>query len=196
MIVLGITGSIGMGKTTTGKMLEKLGCPVHDSDLSVKNALKPYGKAFEADAFAFPQEWDKKKHVIKKDILSDLVFNDDDARVKLERILHPIVQDEQQAFILKNKKLGRKFCALDIPLLFETGAQDRVDYVIVVSAPFFIQSMRVLKRDNMTREKFYAILDAQMPDIQKRAMADFVIQTGLGKAYSMKQLKRVLRKIS
>ena len=196
MIILGLTGSIGMGKSTIGKMLKICGCPVHDSDLSVKKALNPYGKAFEAVALTFPEAWDKKKHVIQKDILSSIIFDDYHERQKLEKILHPIVQSEQRDFLFKYKKLGVKFCALDIPLLFETNAQDRVDYTIVANAPFFIQSQRVLKRKNMTQEKFYKILDTQMPNDQKCALADFVVQTGLGKAYSMKRIKRILKEIS
>jgi len=196
MIIFGLTGSIGMGKTTTGKLLEILGCPVHDSDLSVKNALNPYGKAFETVALSFPEAWDKKKYVIKKDILSDLVFNDDTARKKLENILHPIVQAEQQDFILKQRQLGRTFCALDIPLLFETGADNRVDFTIVVHAPYFIQAQRVLKRKGMSYAKFQNILQAQMPSDQKCALADFVVQTGLGKAYSMRQLKKITKGLS
>ena len=196
MIVFGLTGSIGMGKSTAAKMLERLGCPVHDSDLSVKNALNPYGKGFEAVALTFPQAWDKKKHLIKKDVLSDLIFNDADKKHVLENILHPIVQSEQQEFIKKQKLLGKEFCVLDIPLLFETGADKRVNYTIVVSAPHFIQAQRVLKRKNMSREKFEKILATQIPNDQKCALADFVVQTGLGKAYSMRQLKRILKKLS
>jgi len=196
MIILGLTGSIGMGKTTIGKMMEYLGCAVHDSDASVKSALNPYGKGFEAVALSFPEVWDKKKHLIKKDILSDLVFNDGAARKKLENILHPIVKRDQRDFLNKQKALGCEICVLDIPLLFETGAQERVDYTVVVDAPFFIQSQRVLRRNGMTEDKFFKILSSQMPNHQKRVLADFVIQTGLGKAYSMKQVKRVLREIT
>ena len=182
MIILGVTGSIGMGKSTLGKMLQYLGCPVHDSDATVKNALNPYGKAFEAVALTFPTAWDKKKHLIKKEVLSDIIFYDDAARQDLENILHPIVEAEQQQFIFTQRKLGRQFCALDIPLLFETGADKRVDYTINVTAPFFVQAQRVLSRPHMSVEKFEAILQTQMLDSQKCALADFVIQTGLGKA--------------
>ncbi len=196
MIVIGLTGSIGMGKTTIGKMLKKLGCPVHDSDLSVKRALEPYGKGFEAVALTFPKVWDKKKHVIKKDILSSIVFEDKSARKKLENILHPIVRQEQKDFLFKHKRLGAKYCALDIPLLFETGADKNVDYTIVVDAPHFIQAQRVLKRKGMTHQKFEQILQAQMPNDQKCALADFVVHTGLGKAYSMKQVQQILKSIT
>ncbi len=196
MIIFGLTGSIGMGKTTVGKMLMRLGCPVHDSDLSVKKALDPYGKGFEAVALTFPKVWDKKKHVIKKDVLSQIIFGDSKEREKLEHILHPIVRQEQKNFIFKHKKLGVHHCALDIPLLFETGAQKNVDYTIVVNAPYFIQAQRVLARKNMTQEKFERILEAQMPNDQKCALADFVVHTGLGKAYSMKQVQNILKRVT
>lgn len=196
MIVLGLTGSIGMGKTTAGKLLEGMGCPVHDSDLSVRKALDPYGKAFETVALTFPESWDKKKRILKKDVLSELIFSDGVAKKKLENILHPIAQEEQQTFILQQKKMGRDFCALDIPLLFETGADKRVDHTIVVTAPYFIQAQRVLRRKGMIPKKFHRILKAQMPDLQKRALADYVVQTGLGKAYTRRQLHAILNALS
>ena len=192
MIILGVTGSIGMGKSTAGKLLERMGCPVHCSDVSVRNALKPYGKAFEKVALTFPESWDKKTRLLKKDVLSDIVFSNSEKKRKLENILHPIAQEEQSEFIFHQKKMGRDFCALDIPLLFETGADKRVDYTIVVTAPFFIQAQRVLNRKGMTEEKFHRILNTQMPDIEKRAHADFVVQTGLGKAYTHRALKTIL----
>lgn len=195
MIVLGLTGSIGMGKTTAAKMLSQLGCAIHDSDKAVSYALSPNGKAFEEVAVTFPDAWDKKRHIIKKAILADIIFNDDNEKRKLEEILHPIVQQSQQDFIQKQTRLERDFVVLDIPLLFETGAQSRVDYTICVSAPYHIQRRRVLSRAGMSEEKFESILNSQMPDNQKTMLADFVVQTGLGMAHSYRQLEKIIKEI-
>lgn len=192
MIVLGLTGSIGMGKTTAARMLKKMGCAVHDSDLTVREALSPKGKAFEEVAVTFPQCWDKKKHLIKRDVLGDIVFHDEIKKKELENILHPIVQASQKDFIQKQRRLGRQFVVLDIPLLFETGAESRVDYTVVVTCPAAMQRRRVLSRRHMTEEKFEAILKSQMPDQEKQRRADFVISTGMGMAYSYKSLENML----
>lgn len=195
MIVLGLTGSIGMGKSTVAGMLEKLGCGVHSADEAAHEALKPRGAAFEEVALTFPECWDKKNHVIKRDVLSDIVFEETSKRKKLEQIVHPAVQQSQQKFIQSQSRLGREFVVLDIPLLFETGAEARVDYSLVVSAPYHVQRHRVLARPGMTEEKFLSILNSQMPDEEKRAKADFVIPTGLGMAYTFKTLRQCLEHI-
>lgn len=195
MIILGLTGSIGMGKTTAARMLAKMGCGVHDSDAAVRQALSPGGDAFEEVALTFPEAWDKKKHIIKRDILGDIVFNDVDKRRVLEDILHPMVQRSQKKFAQAQERLGRDIVALDIPLLFETGAQTRMDYTAVVSAPYHIQRRRVLSRPGMNEEKFQAILNTQMLDREKRALADFVVQTGMGMAYTYRELEKIVRDI-
>ncbi len=195
MIVLGLTGSIGMGKTTVARMLEKLGCAIHDSDEIVHQALNLEGGGFEEVALSFPTSWDKKKHLINRKILSDIIFKDKNKKKKLEDILHPIVRYAQKEFVQKQKRLGRKVIVLDIPLLFETGAQDYVDYTLVVSSPLHIQKQRVLSRPNMSEKKFESILEAQMPDHEKRARADFVIPTGMGLAYTYKILQKCLKEI-
>lgn len=192
MKIIGLTGSIGMGKTTIAAQFDYLGCPSHNSDLAVHRALSPDGHAFEEVAVTFPAVWDKKKHVINRATLADIIFNDMTQRKILEGILHPIVQYDQTQFLRHQKKMGCDIAVLDIPLLFETGAETRVDYTVVVSAPFFIQRQRVLKRAGMSEEKFNMILQTQMPDGEKRNRADFIIQTGLGKAYSLRQVKKVL----
>ena len=196
MIILGLTGSIGMGKTTVGGMLSKMGCGIHDSDKAVAHALNPYGMAFEEVALTFPKTWDKKKHLIKKTVLADIVFNDPKEKLKLENILHPIVRFSQNRFIRAQQRLGREMVVLDIPLLFETGAQTLVDHTICVTAPFHIQRRRVLSRAGMSEEKFYAILENQMSDAQKRRLANFVVQTGLGFAHSHRQLEKIIGTIS
>lgn len=195
MIILGLTGSIGMGKSTVARMLSKLGCKIHDSDKAARESLSPKGAAFEEVALTFPMAWDKKKHIINRLILSEIIFNDIQEKIKLEKIIHPVVQNSQKEFIQKQKKMGQKIVVLDIPLLFETGADARVNYTIVVSAPYHIQRHRVLSRPNMTEEKFQEILKNQMPDKEKCLRADFVIPTGIGMAYTHKCLVKMLEGI-
>lgn len=182
-----------MGKSTAAMMLRRLGYPVHDSDREVRALLSPSGKAFEEVAVTFPECWDKKNYVIKRNVLADIIFNDDDKRAELEAILHPYVQMAQKAFIRKAGAMGQDKVVLDIPLLFETGAERRVDFTIVVSAPDFIQRQRVLSRPNMDEELFQKILETQIPDTVKRARADYVVQTGLGKAYAYRTLCNIMK---
>lgn len=196
MITLGITGSVGMGKSTLSRLLEEMGCPVHDSDQAVHEALSPKGRAFEEVAVTFPDAWDKKTHRIDRATLGALVFNDPEKRAMLESIVHPAVWASQDEFRLKHTRLGTRCIAFDIPLLFETGADAKVDYTIVASAPYPIQRRRVLSRTGMTEEKFQAILAAQMPDRDKRQRADFVVETGLGLAHSRKILADILREVT
>ena len=195
MIKLGITGSVGMGKSVIAAMLETLGVPVHDSDKAAHQALSSKGKAFEIVAVTFPECWDKKNHVIRRDVLGDIVFADDDKRKELESLIHPAVWDSQNDFIKKHKRLGQKIVAFDIPLLFETGAEKRMDYTVLADAPYEIQRQRVLQRPLMDEEKFLSIVNSQMPNEQKAALADFVIPTGLGRAHTMRVLKDVLKEI-
>ena len=205
MIVIGITGSIGMGKSTAGTMLQSLGIPVHDADACVHELLQPGSVAWTSFAaafpyFSYPQIYTKKilwmgKNGINRQKLAKLVFEDDELRQKLEAVLHPFVQKNQQDFIRAQQRTGRDIAALDIPLLFETGADKRVDYTINISAPAFLQKKRVLARPGMTFKKLHKILQRQMPDGEKSARADFVVHSGLGRAAMMKQLKQVLADI-
>ena len=192
MIIFGLTGSIGMGKSTAASILRRMGIPVHDSDAEVRRLMGPKGKAFEEVAVSFPESWDKKNYAIRRDALADIIFQDDDKREELEAILHPYVRQAQQAFIRKCQKMDLDRVVLDIPLLFETGADKRVDCTIVVTAPDFIQRQRVLSRPNMDEELFESILDKQIPDRVKRARADFVVQTGLGLAHTYQSLKSIV----
>ena len=195
MIKLGITGSIGMGKSVLSSMLETQGIPVHDSDKAAHQALSPKGKAFEIVAVTFPECWDKKNHVIRRDILGDIVFEDEDKRKELESLIHPAVWDSQHDFIKKHKRLGQKVVAFDIPLLFETGAEKRMDYTLLADAPYWMQRRRVLQRPSMNEEKFLSVVNTQMANQQKASRADFVIPTGLGRAHTMGVLKNVLKQI-
>jgi len=194
MIVFGLTGSIGMGKSTAASMLKKLGVPVHDSDQAVHAALKPRGAAFEEVAVTFPAAWDKKNRVIDRKALGDIVFHDKAQMRKLESILHPIAAASQKKFIMQMRGKGKKAVALEIPLLFETGAESRVDYTICVTAPHAIQRRRVLARKNMTEEKFRSILSSQMPDAQKQSLSDFIVQTGMGYGTTYRELRKILKK--
>ena len=193
MIVYGLTGSIGMGKSTAAHMLRSMGVMVHDADATARELLLPKGKAFEEVAVSFPDAWDKKNHLIRRDILADIIFNDDDARKTLENIAHPYIHEDQFYFIRKAKALGQDKAVLDIPLLYETGADKRVDKVIVVSAPDFIQAQRVLSRPNMNEELFEKILESQLLDAEKCVRADYVVQTGLGRANTYKALEKIMR---
>ena len=195
MIVLGLTGSIGMGKSKAAKMLKLLRVPVHNSDHAVHYALSPKGSAFEQVAVMFPAAWDKKNRVIDRKILGQIVFNGEAELKKLESVLHPIAQKSQGDFVRAMKARGRKIVALEIPLLFETGAEKRVDYTITVTAPPAVQRRRVLSRPNMTEEKFQKILVRQMPDLEKRARSDFVVPTGLGYAATFRALRKIMRDV-
>jgi len=196
-IILGLTGSIAMGKSTIGAMLGNMGIPVHDADACVHRLLEADSLARPDIAVAFPyyefpELYVKKTHHIDRAKLGRLVFASDEMRERLEDILHPLVQQDQQEFIAKNAALGRSIVALDIPLLFEIGLEKYVDYTLVVSAPFAIQCQRALERPNMDESKLEAILTRQMPDTEKCKRADYVIKTGLGRGHSMKLLKEAL----
>jgi len=195
MIVLGLTGSIGMGKSKAAAMFARLRVPVFDSDAAVRDALSPKGAGFEVVAVTYPDCWNAKKRLIDKQKLAALIFDDPKSRAQLEAILHPIVWHAQKIFLRNAQRMGAKIVVFDIPLLFETGAQARVDYTLCVTAPNAIQRQRVLARRDMTEEKFEKILATQMPDSQKRARADFVIPTGLGYAATYRALKNVLKSV-
>lgn len=192
-----------MGKSTVSEMLRQLGVPVHDSDHEVHDMLLPGGDAYHAVCAAFPYfsypkiygAAKKSGREINRKALGNLVFNDDAEREKLEKIVHPFVRGAQNDFIRVHRALGLGVVALDIPLLFETGGERLVDYTLVVSAPKFIQQARVLARPGMSLERFHAILKRQMPDEEKRARADFIVQTGLNRAHTMKQLRLVLGQV-
>ena len=192
MIVLGLTGSIGMGKSTAAKMLRMMGVPVHDSDKAVHEALLPRGPSYSAVANIFPSAI--SKGMVDRKKLGAIVFADKADLKKLEAILHPAAQASQQKFVRAMQAKGKKVAVLEIPLLFETGAEERVDYTITVTSPAAIQKRRVMKRKNMTEEKFRRIVESQMPDAEKQARADFVVQTGMGYATTFRELSKILKK--
>ncbi len=191
MIVIGLTGSIGMGKSTVAQQFAELGAKICSADALVHELLANDSGVFTEVKEHFPQAIEDGK--ISRGLLGRIVFSDAAKRRQLEAILHPRVQAAENHFIEKNRELGTKLVVLDIPLLFETGGQVRCDATVVVSAPAFIQRLRVMRRQGMTRAKFLSILQNQMPDKEKRKCADFVVATGLGKAHSFRQVKRIMK---
>lgn len=188
MIVLGLTGSIGMGKSTTAKMFAEAGVPVHDSDEAVHRLYS--GVAAPLVEAAFP---DTTTHgTVDRAKLSSTVLGNPSAIKRLEQIVHPLVRADADAFVEDNRGRGSPLVVLDIPLLFETGGRNRVDKVVVVTAPADIQRQRVLARPGMTAAKFAAILANQVPDAEKRRQADFIIDTGKGMAAARREVRRII----
>jgi len=177
VIVLGLTGSIGMGKSATAQMFRDLGIPVFDADEAVHALYGPGGEAVTPVDAAFPGV--AVDGAIDRERLSAQVVGTPEAMKKLERIVHPLVRARQQAFLETARREGADIVVLDIPLLFETGGEARVDKIVVVSAAPEVQRERVLARPDMTVAKFEAILAQQVPDAEKRARADFVIDSNV-----------------
>lgn len=191
MKILGLTGSVGMGKTTAARMLRRLGIPVHDADAEVHRLLGPGGAAVAPVARAFPDSR-AANGAINRAALGRTVFADPGALKRLEKILHPLVRKAERTFLARARRQRQALVVLDIPLLFETGGEKRCDGVIVVSAPKAIQHARVLARRGMTREKLAGIEARQMPDAEKRRRADIVIDTSLGRRHSLAHLRRAI----
>ena len=191
-IVIGLTGSIGMGKSTAGAIFQTLGVSVFDSDDCIRRVMGPRGKAVKDVVAHFPDVWDHAKKRIDRNELANIVFSDPDERKRLEAVLHPYVWEEQDRFKKQMRRNGRKMVVLDIPLLFETGADERVDVTVVISAPPYIQYQRVMARPDMTEEKFFNILESQMPDHHKRLMADYVVPSGLGRGVTTRKIKQIV----
>lgn len=191
MKVLGLTGSIGMGKSTTAQMFVDEGVPLFDADAAVHQLYA--GEAAPLIEQAFPGT--TKDGAVDREKLSAIVVGKPDALAKLERLVHPLVGNLRAAFMANAKKSGAKAVLLDIPLLFETGEPRKFNAVIVASAPAEIQRQRVLERPGMTEQKFASIVARQMPDSEKRARADFVIDTGKGLEAARDQVRAVLAEV-
>jgi dephospho-CoA kinase len=176
MIILGLTGSIGMGKSTTAKLFEEAGVPVYDADASVHRLYE--GEAAPAIEAAFPGTTVDGK--VDRNRLSAKVVHDAAAMKQLEQIVHPMLGASRQKFFDDAERSGAPVVVVDVPLLFETGGEKRVDAVVVVTTTPEIQRQRILARDNMTGEKLDAILARQLPDAEKRRRADFVVDTSHG----------------
>ena len=191
MIVIGLTGSIGMGKTTTADLFRQAGLPVFDADATV-HAL--YEGPLAADIeVAFPGT--TREGRVDRARLAEWLSGDNGAFRRLEAIVHPAVRRAEDDFLARSRAAGASAVVLDIPLLFETSRQGDVDKTVVVSAPAEVQRARVLSRPGMTEEKFQALLARQMPDAEKRARADFVIPSGDGIAAARASVEAFLRKL-
>ncbi len=188
MFVLGLTGSIGMGKSTTAEMFRAAGIPVHDSDAAVHALYR--GAAAPLVEAAFPGTL--RDGAIDRMRLSARVIHDPAALARLEAIVHPLVRAERAGFVAKARAEGADLVVLDIPLLFETGCESEVDAVLLASAPEAVQKARIAVRPGMTEAKLAAIIAKQMPDGEKRRRADFIIDTGLGHAEAERQVRALI----
>lgn len=189
MIVMGLTGSVGMGKSTAAKMLQDMGVPVHDADACVHALLEPSGAGFEAVAKTFPDAVQDGR--IDRKALGKIVFNDPAQKKKLEQILHPLVREKTDAFVDTHRRQGTKLVVLDIPLLFETGRDQDMDVTLCMTASADTQRQRVLSRAGMTPERFDQIVASQMPDAEKRARSDYVVSSDL----ELEQMRAALAEI-
>ncbi len=191
MIVLGLTGSIGMGKSTAANMLRRLRVPVSDADAVVHDLIGLGGAAVAAVDNAFPDV--VSNGAVDRAALGARVFGDAAALKRLENILHPLVEAARDRFLKQSRRARIPVVALDIPLLYEVAADELCNATIVVTAPLFIQSGRVLARPNMTQEKLNDILSRQMSDREKRRRATFVIPSGTGRRATLQALSRIVR---
>ena len=194
MKIIGLTGSIGMGKSTVAEILRQMGFPTYNADATVHEVLKKNGKAVAAVANLFPETL--KRGAIDRKLLGQVVFGQPDKLRKLERIIHPLVRQAECAFLQKARKIKAQAAILEIPLLFETNGEKRCDLTLCVTAPRAIQKARVLSRPHMTEEKFRAILAHQMPDAEKRRKADYILPTGKGLEATEIQLRKLFTKLS
>jgi dephospho-CoA kinase len=191
LIILGLTGSIGMGKTTTARLFMDEGVPVHDADAAVHRLYA--GEAAPLVEELFPGT--VEHGVVNREKLAQRVVGNPEAMKKLETVIHPLVRADCERFLEEHRQKGTPVVVLDIPLLFETGGRERVNKVVVVSAPADVQKERVLARPGMTEEKLEAIRARQMPDEEKRQRADFVIETGYGIEPARQAVREILRQL-
>ena len=198
MVILGLTGSIGMGKTTVANALRATGAAVYDADAAVHRLLAPGGTAVAPVLARFPDAatGEGAARAVDRGTLGARVFADPEALAELEAILHPLVRAGERHFLSSSQRRGCRLAVLDMPLLFETGVETRCDATVVVSAPDFVQRARVLGRARMTGERLAAILARQMPDGEKRRRADFVIRTGLDRRVSRLAARRIAAHLS
>ena len=190
-LIIGLTGSIGMGKSTVAAMFAEAGVPVFDADAEVRAMQGPGGELIEAIESEFPGSTGPEGVI--RDALGKLVFGDKDALTRLEAIVHPAVGAKRAAFLAENSSAN--MLLFDIPLLFEGSSHAMVDAIVVVSAPAEAQRERVLARPGMTEEKFEHILSLQVPDAEKRERADYVIDTGASIADTEEQVRQLISKL-
>lgn len=194
MKILGLTGSVGMGKSTAAAMLKRMGVPVYDADAAVHRMMRRGGSAVAPVAAAFPGV--ERDGAIDRSALGQRVFGDDKAMKRLEAIIHPRVREDERAFLAAMRRRKTELVVMDVPLLFESGREKRYDATVVVTAPAFLQRARVLARPGMTPARFAAIKARQMPDSEKRRRADFIVPSGLGRAVTWRRLRAVLRALA
>jgi dephospho-CoA kinase len=192
VFILGLTGSIGMGKSTTAKFFAEEGIPVHDADAAVHRLYE--GEAVAAIEAAFPGSTEDGR--VDRTRLAARVLSDESARKRLEAIVHPLVRESEKRFLADASARQAPIVLLDIPLLYETGAERRVDAVVVVSAPAEVQWKRVMSRPGMTAERFAGLLAAQVPDEEKRRRADFIVDTSVGFDAARAQVRDILASIA
>lgn len=190
MIVIGLTGSIGMGKSTTAAMFREAGVPVYDADAAVADLYAKGGAAVQPVGAAFPGV--VKDGAIDREALRQAVLGQPEALKRLNAIVHPLVGQDRVSFFAEAEAAGADMVVLDIPLLFETGGHARMDAVVVVSAPPQMQRERVLARPGMTPDRLDAILAQQMADAEKRARAHFVVDTGKGLEPARAQVREII----
>ncbi|MBX5453617.1 MAG: dephospho-CoA kinase [Acidobacteriia bacterium] len=193
MCVIGLTGGMGMGKSTAASFFRRAGIPTFDADAEVRALQAPGGRAMGAIAAAFPSVVEGDR--LDRTKLRALVMADPEALKRLEGILHPMVRKAEQAFLARVRRSGKRIAVLDIPLLFETGAEKRVHKVVVVSAPLDVQIARLRRRSSWSEAEIRAAIARQMPDREKRRRADFVIKTGLSRFHSVRALRRLIREL-
>ncbi len=193
MRIIGLTGGMGMGKSTAAGIFRRARIPVFDADHAVHTLVSHGGRAVAPIAAAFPEV--VRADAVDRARLRARVTADPAALARLESILHPLVRAEEQAFLARARRAGRRLAVLDIPLLLETGGERRVDDVIVVSAPAAVQRARLRRRGLMQPGELSAILARQMPDRERRRRADQVIPTGLSRYHGQRVLRRLLRRL-
>lgn len=193
MLIVGLTGSLAMGKSTAAAMLVRLGAPVHDADRAVHRLLARGGAAVAPVGAAFPGV--VRDGAVDRQALGRRVFGDRAALARLEAIVHPLVRAATRRFLADAARAGHRLVVLDIPLLYEAGRERVVDVVLCVSAPPMVQHARALARPGMDEARLRAILAHQVPDVVKRARADFVVPTGLGRAVTRRVLSSILRRL-
>ncbi|HET6306990.1 MAG TPA: dephospho-CoA kinase [Rhodopila sp.] len=191
MKIIGLTGGIGMGKSTAAKLFRRAGIPVFDADLTVHRLQAKGGKAVPAIEVAFPGT--TRDGAVDRAALRRAVLTDSRALTQLEHILHPMVRIAERTFVARARRAGKHAVVLDIPLLFETSGDQRVDTVVVVSAPRAIQIHRVARRRGMSAAQVEAVIARQMPDAEKRRRADVVLRTGLSRHHLFRHLHRFIR---
>jgi dephospho-CoA kinase len=193
MIVLGLTGGIGMGKSTAAAAFRRACIPVFDADAAVHQLQARGGRAVRVIEAAFPGT--VRDGSVDRMALRQAVLGNPDALARLEGILHPMVQQEERAFVARARRRGNRAVVLDIPLLLETGGDARVDRVVVVSAPRSVQLQRVRGRRRMNAADIAAVIARQMPDVEKRRRADVIVRTGLSRHHSLRTLSGLIREV-